>query len=230
MKKNTTNTIKLGIFVTLGAALFIAGIYFIGQQRRLFSDVFSINAMFKDVSGLQIGNNVRFSGINIGSVENIEIISDTSVRVEMKIEKDVQKFIRRDAKGIIGSEGLMGNKVININPGTLGEKQIENNGMIATVDPVDMDDVMDQLKITTQNSASITGDLAVIVNNIRSGQGTIGMLFMDTTFAQNINATVVNLRQGTQGFEENMKAARNSFLLRGSLKKDKVDKGNGEKK
>jgi phospholipid/cholesterol/gamma-HCH transport system substrate-binding protein len=87
MKKNTGNKIGLGIFVSVGLALFIVGIYFIGERQQLFRNTFQLSAVFKDVSGLQPGNNVRFSGINVGIVSNITQATDTSVRVDMQIDE-----------------------------------------------------------------------------------------------------------------------------------------------
>ena len=105
------------MFVTMGMAVFIAGIYFIGEGQQLFRSTFRISGVFKDVAGLQPGNNVRFSGINVGVVDNISIISDSSVRVEILIDDDTRKFIKKDAVASIGSEGLMGNKILIITPG-----------------------------------------------------------------------------------------------------------------
>ncbi|MEO6302666.1 MAG: MlaD family protein [Bacteroidia bacterium] len=224
MEKKTGNTIKLGVFVTLGILFFILGIYFVGQKQKLFSNVFTVSGVFKNVSGLQVGNNVRFSGINVGTVEDIEIINDTSVRVDMIIDESTHRFIKKDARAVIGSEGLMGNKTINITHGTSGQKPIDDNGIIITDQPVDTDEIMAKLKTTSDNAASITGDLAVIMQNVSHGKGTIGKLFMDTVMANTLNQTITNLKKGTKGFEENMDAAGHSFLLRGALKRAKKDK------
>ncbi len=228
MQKQTVNKIKLGIFITIGIALFFAGIYFIGETKKLFSSTFRISAMFKDVNGLQVGNNVRFAGINVGTIEAIEIITDTMVKVDMIVDVSTQKFIKKDAKAIIGSDGLMGNKIMNLSPGTTGKPIIENNDLIGTTIPVSMDDMLLKLKATGDNAALITEDLAAIMGNIRSGKGTIGKLFMDTVFAENLDKTIVNVKQGTKGFKQNMDAAKNSFLLRGFFKKK--DKKKDDKK
>ena len=81
MKKNTSNRIRLGIFVSLGIVLFILGVYFIGERQQLFRSTFRLSCVFKDVAGLQSGGNVRFSGITVGTVDNISIVSDTTVKV-----------------------------------------------------------------------------------------------------------------------------------------------------
>ncbi|MDQ3109873.1 MAG: MlaD family protein [Bacteroidota bacterium] len=221
MKNEKGSSIKLGLFVTIGLALFIAGLYFVGQRQQLFNSSFRVIAMFKDIGGLQVGNNVRFSGITVGIIENIEQVSDTSVRVEMLIDSDTKKFIKKDAKAIIGSDGLMGNKIVQIIPGTSGQKEIQDNDVIKTEIPINMDDILEKLKTTTENSATITTNLAEITTNLKDGNGTIGMLLMDTVFAQELKITLDNIRAGAGGFKQNMDAAGKSILLRGKIKKAK---------
>ncbi len=201
MKKKLNHKVRLGVFISLGIAVFILAIYFIGEKQQLFRSTFRLNGEFKDVAGLQAGNNVRLSGINVGTVENVSIVSDTSVKVEILIDENTRKFIRKDAIASIGSEGLMGNKVLIINPGTGGKRIIENNDIIATTQPTDMDEIMKSLKTTIDNSASITGDLAKISTNIESGKGTIGRLMMDKEWRQNFEATIINLKEGSDGFK-----------------------------
>jgi len=175
MKKDTGNKIKLGIFISIGIVLFILGIYFIGERQQLFRSTFRISGVFKDVGGLQAGNNVRFSGINVGTVENISVVSDTSVRVDILIEESTRKFIKKDAVASIGSEGLMGNKILIITPGTGGKQEIENNDVVQTVQPMNLDDILSSLKNTLENTTNITNDLALMTSNIRSGKGIVNL-------------------------------------------------------
>jgi phospholipid/cholesterol/gamma-HCH transport system substrate-binding protein len=215
MKKDTSNKIRLGIFVSLGITVFILGIYFIGERQQLFRSTFRVSGVFKDVAGLQAGNNVRFSGINVGTVEDISIVSDTSVRVEILIDESTRKFIKKDAFASIGSEGLMGNKILIISPGTGGKKEIENNDIIETIQPSNMDDILISLKTTIDNTSNITNDLSKITSNIQSGKGTIGRLLMDQSLAKNFDSTFVNLKEGSTGFRILMDKAKSSWLLWG---------------
>ena len=226
MRKAMGNKIRLGIFVSISITLFIVGIYFIGQKQQLFNSTFHISGIFKDISGLQVGNNIRFSGINVGIVENIQQITDSTVRVDMSIDDNTRMFIKKNAKAIIGSDGLMGNKIVLIIPGTTGKQQISDNDIIETTRPVSMDDILLKIKVTSDNAADITGGLSAIIGNIREGKGTIGKLFMDSTFAQNLDGAMVNIKQGAGGFKQNMDAASHNFLLRGIIKKktNKKDK------
>lgn len=221
MEKTSINKVRLGLLVSLSIAILIAGIYYIGQKQQLFGSTFRINGIFKDIAGLQVGNNVRFSGINVGIIENIEQVTDTTARVDMLINEKTRKFIKKNAKAIIGSDGLMGNKILLITPGTFGEPEIADNDRIETSRPIDMDDILLKIKITSDNAVNITGDLSTILDGIKNGRGTIGKLLMDTAFAQTVDEAIVNIKQGAGGFKQNMDAAGHNFLLRGFLKKKK---------
>lgn len=215
MKKDTSNKIRLGIFISLGIAVFILGIYFIGERQQLFRSTFRVSGVFKDVAGLQAGNNVRFSGINVGTVENISVVSDTSVRVEILIDESTRKFIRKDAVASIGSEGLMGNKILIITPGTGGTMEIENNDTVETAQPINLDDILISLKAAIDNTSHITSDLSKITSNIQSGKGTIGRLLMDQSLRQNFDSTFINLKEGSAGFRILVDKAKKSWLLWG---------------
>ncbi len=201
MKNNVTNKIKLGIFISFGILVFIVAIYFIGEGQQLFRHTFQLTGVFKDVAGLQAGNNVRLSGVNVGTVKNVNIVSDTSVKVEILIDESTREFIKKDAVAIIGSEGLMGNKVLIIHPGTGGKKEIENDDVIETIQPISMDDIMKSLNTTIDNTSRITGNLSKIMSNIESGKGTIGRLIMDKSWRQNFDSTFTNLKDGSAGFK-----------------------------
>src|SRR5687768_9527085 len=219
MKSESGNRIRLGVFVSVAIALFIVVIYYIGNKQNMFTKTIRVNGVFKDVGGLQPGNNVRFTGINVGTIDEIVIISDSTVQVEMVIKEDVQKFIKDDAKATIGSEGLMGNKVINLIPGSPDRPMIKDGASISTVTPVSLDDIMASLQVTATNAAYITDDIAAVTGGMRTGQGAVGKLLVDTAFAKNLDQTMVNARNATDGLNQNMEAAKNNFLLKGYFKK-----------
>ena len=125
--ENKKNNVKLGAFIAIGMLLLLFGIYLIGKKQQLFNSTFVISSVFKDINGLQIGSNVRFAGINVGVVENITIIADTAVQIDMFINYSIKKFIKKDAKAIIGTDGLMGNKIVTLLAGSANEKEIKEN-------------------------------------------------------------------------------------------------------
>jgi phospholipid/cholesterol/gamma-HCH transport system substrate-binding protein len=219
MGKIAGRSMKLGVFITIGLLLFIVAIYSIGKQRHLFGASFRISTIFKNVAGLQVGNNVRLAGINVGTVYNIEIISDTSVVVDLLIDEKARKHIKKDARATIGSEGLMGNKIINILPGNGDKDPVERHDFIIGAPSVEIDDIISTFQSTIQNIDLITSDLAEITNRVRSGRSTIGALLMDTTLAFNLYETLRQARKGTEGFKESMDAVQESVLLRGYFKR-----------
>lgn len=228
MEKSTSRNIKVGIFVSVAAALLIVGIYIVGRHKNMFGNTFVLNSIFRNVVGLQIGNNVRFSGINVGTVSDVSIISDTTVRVKMIIRQEVKKFIKKDAKATIGSEGLMGNKIISISPGTPSKEPVKHNDYIISVKSTDIDEIIQNLNVTTQNAAIITTDLAEITYKINKGEGAVGKFLFDPNVAKTFERSVKNIEKGTEGFNQNMEALQNNVLLRGHFKKKRVEQAKEE--
>ena len=206
------------MFVTIGLILMIGAFYVIGRQSNLFGKTFHVMTVFNNVGGLTVGNNVQFSGINVGTVKNIILISDTAVMVDMVIEEEVMKFLKKDAIATIGSEGLMGNKIITIIPGIKGEA-LTANGYINSRPPLQTDEIFESLQATAENAEIITDQLAEIAYKINNGDGAINKLLTDTGFARNLSGTMENLESSSQGLNENLEAAKSSFLLRGYFKK-----------
>ena len=222
--------IRLGLFVAGGLTLFVLAIFIIGKQKNLFNPVFPLTANFYNVGGLQMGNNVRFSGINVGTVDNIQIINDSTVRVSMFIKKDVWKFIKADCKVAIGSEGIIGDKMINILQGTSDAPLAREGQLLESNEPVETDAIIASLSVTASNAEVVTQQLAEIMMKINGGEGTLGRLVQDTALAENLNRTVLNLRRGSKSLDENMTAAKHNFLLRGYFKKqEKAAKKKKEK-
>jgi len=207
--------IRLGLFVAVGLALFVLAIFIIGKQKNLFNPVFKITTTFYNVSGLQVGNNIRFSGINVGTVDRISIINDSTVRVEMLVRKEVQQFIKTDSDVTIGSEGLIGDRLLIITQGSTDAPVVSEGDELFSDEPVETDAIMASLEITAANAEIITFQLAEIMIKINSGEGTLGRLIQDTTFAENLNQTMVNLKSSSESLDENMEAVKHNFLFKG---------------
>lgn len=211
--------VRLGLFVLGGFLIFALTIFLIGRQKNLFNPTFRLSTTFRNVSGMQVGNNIRFSGINVGTVDNIRIMNDSTVKVDMIIRKAVQPFIKMDSRAVIGSEGIIGDRILVISQGSADVPSVQEDQMLVSIEPVEMDAIIQSLGITALNAEIITDELAEIMVNINAGEGTLGMLIQDTTIAKNINSTILNLKKSSRGLDQNMEAAKNNFLLRGYFKK-----------
>lgn len=222
--KDKSYKVKLGLFVAIGILFFVVIIFLIGSQQNLFSSQIQLTTYFKNASGLKVGSSVRFSGINIGTVDNVEIVNDSTVRVDMSVKEDVQKFVKTDSKASIGSEGVIGDKLLTISQGTFNSKAIANGGKITSFEPVEMDDIMASIKVTGENAEIITSELALLLGDINDGEGTLGKLLNDEGMADNLDKTMENLRKSSKGLNENMEAAKENFLLRGYFRKKEREK------
>lgn len=211
---------RLGMFIAGGIAVFIIAIFIIGKQQNLFNPVFKVTTTFFNVSGLQVGNNVRFSGITVGTVDNISIINDSTVQVDLMIKKTVQQFIKADSKAGIGSEGIIGDRVLIITQGS-NEAAIAKDGQhILSKEPVETDDIIVSLQATAVNAEVITLELAEIMTNINNGQGTLGRLIQDSTVAENINQIIGNFKTSSEGLDETIEVTKeNAFAFMKSLQK-----------
>ena len=216
--------LRLGLFVTGGIALFVFAIFLIGKQRNMFNPVFSLSSTFYNVSGLAVGNNIRFAGINVGTVDNISIINDSTAKVDMLIRKDVKQFIRNDCEVAIGSEGLIGDRLLVISRGSSDAPIVKDGQTIKSHEPVETDEIISSLNVTAGNAEIITYNLAEIMQKINSGNGTLGRLIQDSTIAENLNQTMANLKNSSKGLNENMEAAKHNILLKGYFNKKRKEK------
>ena len=221
MKSNAGLKWKLGLFMICALVLLVLGLFFVGKQKHLFDSVFQLKAVFNNVSGLKPGNNVRFGGINIGAVESIALLTDSTVRVNMSIKTEVHKFIRKNAVASIGSEGLMGDRVLILSAGVGEGDLVKENDVLVSRAPVETDQILSGLKTSADNAAVITQQLAEVSYKVNHGHGVLSRLLSDSSMGDNMHATMVNLKKGSEGLSENMEAAKHNFLLRGYFRKKK---------
>jgi phospholipid/cholesterol/gamma-HCH transport system substrate-binding protein len=198
-KKSTSHKTSVGLFVVLGTLILLAALYFIGKRQHIFSNNIQLYAVFQNVNGLQLGNNVRYSGINVGTVINIEMVNNRKIVVEMMIEENTATFIKKDAMASIGSDGLVGSMVINIIPGKKNLQTVISTDTITSYSKISADDMLSTLSITNENAALLTADLLQITGKILEGEGALGALINDSLMTQDIRATLVNLKQTTYG-------------------------------
>ncbi len=194
MKTSNTQKFSLGLFIFITTIILVIALYLIGNKQNLFGNTFRISAVFNNVSGLILGNNVRFSGINIGTVKNIVMINDSTICVDMVIEDKMLKHMKKNAVAAIGSDGLVGSMVINIVPGKEVSVALQPGDTISSYDKTSTTDMLETLNTTNDNAAKLTSDLLKITTAIKEGKGTIGMLIKSEEMASDVKQTVVNLK------------------------------------
>ncbi|WP_411895533.1 MlaD family protein [Winogradskyella sp. A2] len=194
MRRTKTQKARLGLFVILGTIIFVVAIYLIGQRQNMFKKTFTISSYFQNVNGLQRGNNVRYSGINIGTVRDISMINDSTIKVDMNIQERIISHIKKNAIATIGSDGLVGNMIVNIVPGRGFAELINNGDTIESFSKIGADDILSTLSVGSENAAILTADLLDVTSAMLHGKGTVGLLLNDTVMAQDLKSSVKNLK------------------------------------
>jgi phospholipid/cholesterol/gamma-HCH transport system substrate-binding protein len=196
MAKKIVNSVKLGVFVLSGLAFLILLLFMIGRNKSLFGSSYLLKAKFENVQGLIPGNNVRYSGIQAGTVKNIKIINDTTIEVSMMIETEMQEIIRLDAIASIGTDGIVGNKVVNIVPGKQNAELAQEGDFIFSKKPMDTDHILKTLSNTNNDISEIVGGLKLTVERINNSTA-LWELLNDKSLPKELRQSAVNLRQTT---------------------------------
>lgn len=197
MKISGKQKIRLGLFVLVTGMILIFSLYMIGKKQNLFGNTFKITAVFTNVKGLKPGNNVRYAGINIGTVKQITMVNDSTICVNMVIEETIIKHMKKTSIPLIGSDGLVGSMVVNIFPGDgEGMPLQEGDTLVSDKKPTSAD-MMSTLSITNQNAAQLSSELLKITKSINEGKGTLGRLVNDREMGEDLKETVENLKNAS---------------------------------
>jgi phospholipid/cholesterol/gamma-HCH transport system substrate-binding protein len=187
-------TVVVGLFVFVGLLFLAGGILLVGDLHETFKNKMQLISVFDDVSGLQKGNNVWFSGVKIGTVSKLDFYGESQVAVSIKIETKAQHYIRKNAKVKISSDGLIGNKILVIYGGTDLAHVVEAGDTLAVEKTFSSEDMINTLQENNKNLQAITSDFKIISKNLVAGEGTIGKLLQDTSVYANIDAATASLQ------------------------------------
>ncbi len=187
----------VGVFVLIGVLVLLAGILTIGNLHETFKRKMQVTSLFEDVNGLLPGSNVWFSGVKIGTVKKLRFYGKSQVEVIMNLDENAQQYIRKDAKAKIGSDGLIGNKIIVIYGGTSAAGAVQQGDTLHVESMLSTDDIMKTLQENNKNLLEITNNFKVVSKKIAQGEGTLGKLISDESIFNNINATTQSLQQAS---------------------------------
>ena len=193
MQKDTKQKVKLGIFVAIVLVAFFFAIYYVGKNRNLFHEVTKVYTVFSDIKGLGRGSNVRFSGITVGTVSDINIKNDTTVRVEISIQTDYVKFIKEDSKVEITNDGLMGNKILIIHHGTADSPPVKEYETLQSEQTINIEDIVNEATKVIKNARDATNAFLDVSKHLQEGKGDLGKLIYDTSITHSLRTTMNQL-------------------------------------
>jgi len=206
---------RLGVFIVAALLIFAGAVFWIGKNQMLFRSKYRLNAEFKTVAGLAGGAEVRVSGIQKGTVRRIDLPQrpDQNVLVEMELDSETRKVVRKNSAAAIHTEGLMGDQYIEISPGANDAPEVKDNDTLEGAPPIEISDlikkangILDDAGGAMQNVSRTAGNLGSITSKINNGDGTMGALINDKKIYQNVT-------QATTEMQEDMEAAKHNFLL-----------------
>lgn len=194
-QQTAANNVRLGVFVLAGLACLILILFLLGRKQNMFSDTLEIKAEFRTVNGLLKGNNVRFAGIMVGTVEGIDIVGDTTIRVRMALRREVQPFIKKNSIASIGTDGLMGNTIVNITAVPEPAPPVTDGDQLRAKPPLPIEAMLNTLQRTNRNLVSITEDMKQVTSKLNNSSA-MWELIGDEKVTNSLRTTVKHM-EGT---------------------------------
>lgn len=188
-------SITVAIFVVIAIIIFITGIFILGGQQNRFEKTITLQAVFDDVGGLRKGNNVWFSGVKVGIVKDIRFHGASQVLITMRVDQDVQQYIRKDSKVTISSESLIGNRIIVISGGTPQAPTADSGDVLESEMGLSTDDMMATLQKNNENLVAITENVKELSGRILRGEGTLGAILSDQGMAESFKGSIADLQR-----------------------------------
>jgi len=185
--------LTVGLFVLIGLVILVAGILVLGTMQNKFSKNVVVTTYFQDVKGLKVGNNVWFSGVKVGIVKEITFQSINDVKVVMHVDEKASAFIRSDVQAKLGSDGLIGNAIVNLVGGSGDAPAIVSGCTIQSTTSHDTDSMFATLQTNNENLVEITKNFAILSREMVEGKGAVGMLMTDQDLALSLKKSVRSL-------------------------------------
>ncbi|HSQ43727.1 MAG TPA: MlaD family protein [Ginsengibacter sp.] len=196
MAKRTINNMKLGAFVLAGLFCLILLLYMIGKNRNMFGSNFILKARFENVQGLKSGNNIRYAGIDVGTVKKVAILNDTLMELTMIIDNKMKSVIHKNALVSIATDGLVGNKVVNISAVKQVSTLAEDGDILASKKPLDTDEMLKKLNTTNNDIGSVAEELKYTIQRINNSNA-LWIVLNEKGLPQNLKLSAINIRQAT---------------------------------
>ncbi|PSL25805.1 MlaD family protein [Chitinophaga ginsengisoli] len=226
MKESSNRrSVIVGLFIVIGLLIVIAGVLTLGGQKKAFVKAVRVTAIFKDIGGVQTGNNVWYSGVKVGNVKRITFLEHDKIEVALNIEESSAKFIHKDVVAKVGSDGLVGNKIIALSGGSDNMPGIQDGDQLKVAVNISPDEIMSTLQENNKNLLGITGNLNALSKKILNGEGSIGKLVNDESLYSNMSLAVASLQKSannTERLTQNLAAYAASLRKEGTLANDLV--------
>jgi phospholipid/cholesterol/gamma-HCH transport system substrate-binding protein len=216
---------RLGIFVVGALLILAAGVFSIGTGDNLLRPSYTVKAEFPNVAGLIEGADVRVGGIRQGSVRHLALPTSPKgkVVVTMDLNASTRQIVKRDSVAMINSEGLLGDKYVEISFGSSEAAAPRNGDTIPSETPRDISDLVKSAGTLLDSTNQTMQNIQSISTKIDQGQGTVGALINDRHLYEGARTATAKAAEGAASFTDDMDALKHNFFLRGYFKKRGYD-------
>src|ERR1700682_1067412 len=200
-KQLTWPELRVGLFVLAATALLVVVIFYVTGSGGGLGPKYRLHAFLPEADGLTVGAPVRLDGVEIGNAEKIVVAvpkpgeqqpKERSIRIDMRIQKGFQDYIRSDSTAGLITEGLLGNRYVGIDRGFIGRK-LENEEEIPGREEKALKAVVERSADLMQNLSSITEQASQVLDDIRKGRGSLGKFMVDETAYRHLNNSLGNV-------------------------------------
>lgn len=196
MDTDDKNNLKLGTFVLLGLILLVVSLFYVGNRNSLFSSGIQLKARFSNINGLQQGSNVLYSGVNAGTVKSIKLLNSRTIEVTLLMKKEIVSKIPVNSKIAIGTDGLMGNKLLNITPARINAGMVKDGDYLLVEKTVSIDEILTTLSRSNENIYIVSESLKNLTSRLEQSE-TLNLL-EKKELSENLQASLSNIRTTTE--------------------------------
>jgi phospholipid/cholesterol/gamma-HCH transport system substrate-binding protein len=222
--------LRVGVLVLTALVVFMATILTLGRQERLWERKQTYEIHLMRTNGLQSGGQVSLSGVTVGSVTGLRFPTDlaaTYIEVTIEVARAVTDRIREDTVASVRTLGLLGDRYIELTPGSPDKPPIEPGGLIAAIDPVDYEQVLGRSGDIVTNVVEVTTSLKDVLQTIQRGEGLLGAMVRNTEFGdatlQNLESSLQNVRATSQRLDGILARVERGEGVAGRLLRDTPD-------
>jgi phospholipid/cholesterol/gamma-HCH transport system substrate-binding protein len=194
-KQLSWTELRVGIFVLVGLFILGAGIFYV-TAPGILGPKYGLKTYLPEVAGLSNGAPVRLDGVEIGNVESVKIVPRTkdkvpdrrkNIEVDMRVDKKFREYILTDSTASLVTEGLLGNRYLNLTRGVTGVP-IADNGEVPGSEEKAMKEVVERSAEVLGNLNALSDDIRQLIQGVKEGKGSLGKLLTDEQAYNHLNS------------------------------------------
>ncbi len=201
-------SLKVGLVLTAALAVLVVVVIFAGGLEEMFTQRAELRALIRDVKGLRTGAPVWISGIEVGYVKKIKLHPEHGTVVVLAIKKDALSSLHTDSEASIMTMGLLGDKFIDLSPGTPASGPIDPGLFVKGASQIEFTDVVEASAVSLNKMTDVIGKLDILVTKVESGEGTVAKFLTDPAVYNNIRETTRSLNAILQRIERSRGTAQ----------------------